>query len=64
MSQRTGLSFRIYRNALILLQSMQNHRKHLMFSKVITKLYAPVLWRQLRVNYTFFFFVDIRTLKL
>lgn len=50
--RRTGLAFYAYRNALILLQSMQNHRKHLMFSKVITKLYAPVIWRQLTVYFT------------
>lgn len=50
--RRTGLAFYAYRNALILLQSMQNHRKHLMFSKVITKIYAPVIWRQLTVYFT------------
>lgn len=47
--RRIALTFHTYRNALILLQKMQNHRKHLMFSKVITKLYAPVIWRQLTV---------------
>lgn len=50
--RRTGLAFYAYRNALILLQSMQNHRKHLMFSKVITKLYAPVIWRQLTSEFS------------
>lgn len=49
--RRIGKSFRTYHNALILLQSMQMHRKHLVFSKVITKLYAPVLWRQLMVYF-------------
>lgn len=47
--QRKGSAFRTYHYALILLQSIQNHRKHLLFSKVITNLYAPVLWRQLEV---------------
>uniref|UniRef100_A0A2H8TZZ4 Condensin-2 complex subunit G2 n=1 Tax=Melanaphis sacchari TaxID=742174 RepID=A0A2H8TZZ4_9HEMI len=50
--KRTGLAFCTYRNALILLQSLQNHRKHLMFSKVITKLYAPVIWRQLTSEFS------------
>lgn len=51
--QRTGLALHTYRSVLIFLQSLQTHRKHLMFSKVITKLYAPVLWRQLTVNLMF-----------
>ncbi|XP_025409710.1 condensin-2 complex subunit G2-like isoform X2 [Sipha flava] len=45
--QRTGQFNRTYYNALIFLQSMQKHRKHLIFSKVITKLYTPVIWRNL-----------------
>lgn len=56
--KRTGLALRTYRNALIFLQSMQYHRKHLLFSKVITKLYAPVLWRQLMV------YLNIKLFKL
>lgn len=52
--QRVGPTFRTYRSALILLQSLQNHRKHLMFSKVMTKLYTPVIWRQLSVYLQFF----------
>ncbi|VVC32382.1 Hypothetical protein CINCED_3A006773 [Cinara cedri] len=45
--QRKGPSFQTYHNILIFMQSMQKHRKHLMFSKAVTKLYTPVLWRQL-----------------
>lgn len=57
--QRNGLAFRTYRNALIILKSMQRHKKHLLFSKVITKLYTPILWRQLTVYFKIqFFFIN------
>ncbi|XP_050543998.1 condensin-2 complex subunit G2-like [Daktulosphaira vitifoliae] len=49
--KRVGKTFRTYRNALLFLKSMQSHRKHLLFSKVITKLYAPILWRQLKSEF-------------
>ncbi|XP_050420549.1 condensin-2 complex subunit G2-like [Adelges cooleyi] len=49
--KRVGKSFRTYHNALLLLQSMQSHRKHLLFSKVVTKLYAPILWSHLRSEF-------------
>lgn len=55
--QRKGRTSQTYHNALILLQSMQIHRKHLMFSKIITKLYAPVLWRQLSVCFLMLLFL-------